>query len=192
MSDVIEYTFVLKDKGTHNQGWWLKLSSIEQLCDYLEKTNGRRYGKVLENYMRGNEWDNTPKEHMPHMDAEALTRAIVMNSSNKNLTIIEGISDFSANIALNQLNKIQDTGCIYINRVGGYHGSYEGEPSYDFIKRKELIFPNFKKDEIRIKQFDCGMHYYAFIDNVQVRDGDTLKWNTYDEAYKQALQYSDE
>ena len=56
-----------------------------------------------------------------------------------------------------------------------------------FVRRKELVFPNFKRDEIRIKKFPNGEHYYAYIDDMQVRDGDTLKWNTYEEAYNQAL-----
>lgn len=25
------FTFVLKDKGTNNQGWWLKINSIKEL-----------------------------------------------------------------------------------------------------------------------------------------------------------------
>ena len=31
-----------------------------------------------------------------------------------------------------------------------------------------------------------GNHYYAYIDDVQVRDGDKLKWDSYDEAYSYA------
>ena len=34
-----------------------------------------------------------------------------------------------------------------------------------------------------------GEHYYAYIGNMQVRDGDILKWNTYEEAYSKALEY---
>ena len=32
-----------------------------------------------------------------------------------------------------------------------------------------------------------GEHYYAYIDKMQVRDGDTLKWDTYKETYTHAL-----
>lgn len=30
----MSYTFVLKDKGTLNQGWWLKLSNINEVYEY--------------------------------------------------------------------------------------------------------------------------------------------------------------
>ena len=32
-----------------------------------------------------------------------------------------------------------------------------------------------------------GEHYYAYIDKMQVHDGDILKWDTYEEAYAHAL-----
>lgn len=31
-------------------------------------------------------------------------------------------------------------------------------------------------------KIDKGQHYYAYVGDMQVRDGDVLKWNTYDEA----------
>ena len=31
-----KFTFVLKDKGTHNEGWWLKVSNVDELADYYE------------------------------------------------------------------------------------------------------------------------------------------------------------
>ena len=34
----MKYRFVLKDKGTINQGWWLKISTQEELLNYLENT----------------------------------------------------------------------------------------------------------------------------------------------------------
>ncbi len=55
-----------------------------------------------------------------------------------------------------------------------------------FCRRKSLVFPNFKKSDIRIRKYDYGSHYYAFVGDMQVRDGDKLKWNTYEEAYLNA------
>ena len=56
-----------------------------------------------------------------------------------------------------------------------------------FCRRKSLVFPDFKKSDIRIQKYDCGSHYYAFVGDMQVRDGDRLKWNTYEEAYRLSL-----
>ena len=35
-------------------------------------------------------------------------------------------------------------------------------------------------------KIDKGQHYYAYVGDMQVRGGDVLKWNTYDEAYIRA------
>ena len=108
------------------------------------------------------------------------------------MNIFQAIESFSSMVAMNMLNSLQETGAIYINRVGGYHGYYKDSKENGFVRRKELVFPDFKKDEIRIKKFSNGEHYYAYIDDMQVRDGDTLKWNTYEEAYKQAIYFIEE
>ena len=49
-----------------------------------------------------------------------------------------------------------------------------------------MIFPDFKIDQIKIESFPGGKHFYAYIDNMPVRDGDTIKWDTYKEAYDYA------
>ena len=38
----MKYTFVLKDKGTINQGWWLKISSLSQLEDYIKEIGSQK------------------------------------------------------------------------------------------------------------------------------------------------------
>lgn len=178
----MDYTFVLKDKGTDNQGWWLKISNVNQFIDYLEQTTSTRNGKMFEDY-----WSH--RGDVTHCRTD--TYCVAKHSERNNLSFLQGLNSFSQMVALQQLKTIEETGCIYINRVGGYHGSYEGEPKYDFCRRKELVFPDFKKDQIRIKRFTGGEHFYAYIDDTQVRDGDVMKWNTYDEAMEKALMYLD-
>lgn len=51
------FTFVLKDKGTNNQGWWLKINSIEELQEYNEKTESpviKEFKDVLNRRMSDN------------------------------------------------------------------------------------------------------------------------------------------
>ena len=189
----MEWLFVLKDKGTSNAGYWLKISSVDELVEYMKTTNPTRYGKAFENYVYGKDYDGITNSHRPHLDAEPLTQAIIMNAQNMKekydvaMNIFQAIESFSSMVAMNMLNSLQECGAIYINRVGGYHGYYKSSEENGFVRRKELVFPDFKKDEIRIKQFSNGEHYYAYIDDMQVRNGDTVKWNTYKEAYEQAL-----
>lgn len=191
----MEWLFVLKDKGTNNAGYWLKISSIDELIEYLKITNPTRYGKAFENYIYGKEYGAKSMQHGPHLDAAPLTDAIVLHSQNMKtkyniaMNILQAINDFSSMVAINMLNRIQESGAIYINRVGGYHGFYDSSEENGFVRRKSLTWPNFTRNDIRIKQFPEGTHFYAYIDDVQVRNGDTLKWNTYGEAYEQALSY---
>lgn len=86
----------------------------------MKKVNPTRYGVVVENYISG-------KHILP------LTAAIEQYSRMKGYNIIQGIKGFEMDVATNQMNKLQESGAIYINRVGGYHGAYKGEPVYDTL-----------------------------------------------------------
>lgn len=184
----MEYLFVFKEGG-----WWLKISSLEELIEYHEQTNGKRYGNVLDNFIQGKEFNLMRKgqptnTHMPHYKEANLTMAIAYHASNNKMSIIESISDYIGTIARNQLRDLMDYGAIFINRFGGYHGDVD-QSFNKFVRRKQLVFPDFKENEIRVEQFPNGKHYYAYIGDTQVRDGDILKWDTYKEAYKKALEY---
>jgi hypothetical protein len=181
-----KFKFVLKDKGTRNQGWWLQLSSIEELTAYIEKTSPTRYGNVFENFLLGKEYNDTSKEHVPHPTEADLTAAIHQYAGMQNMNFIDAMMSVRNEVALRQLHEIQEHGSIFINCVGGYHSASKYDKCYDIVYRDDLIFPNFKKSDIRITKFPYGQHYYAYIDDMQVKDGDTLKWNTYEEAYAQA------
>ena len=189
----MSYTFVLK-----NGGWWLKISSLEELVDYYKTTKGtNKWWNVIDNYIQGKEFNEYKRKrslisntHMPHEKEANLAQAVVYHAANNNQNIIEAIMELSGTIASNQMRDLQERGAIYINRLGGYHGDSTQE-KLPFIHRDKLVFPNFQEKEIRVKQFPNGEHWYAYIDDVQVRDGDTLKWNTYKEAYTQAKKYID-
>ena len=185
------FTFVLRDKGTNNQGWWLKISNVDELCEYYTETAPTRNGRVFENYMYGKEWNFAHEgyeneSHCPHSGEATLTDAVVRYSCNNNLNILQGIQGFTQMVALQQLEEIKEHGIIYINRVGGYTWKGENDVEYAFVKREKLVFPDFKKDQIKVSKFPYGSHYYAYIGDLQVKDGDKIKWNTYDEAYRQA------
>ena len=125
-------------------------------------------------------------QHAPHRKEAPITDAIVRYATNKNLTILEGIRGFQSMVASQQIDTILNCGAIYINKNGGYHGYYK-DKEYAFVHRDKIIFPDFKKNEIKVSKFPYGNHYYAHIDDLEVRDGDNIKWNTYEEAYNQAL-----
>lgn len=177
------YRFVFK-----NGGWWLKISTLEELIDYQEKTKlknpiARGFRSVLNCREFGKPINGEPIR--PHVNTEGY--AIGLNAQNNNMSLFESATSLAIQMDNNQVETLKKGLNLYFNSVGGYHsGKNDYTQWYDSDK---LIFPDFKKNQIKVEQFPMGKHYYAYIDNMQVRDGDTLKWNTYEEAYEQALQY---
>ena len=180
-----DFLFVLKDKGTSNQGWWLKIDDFESLDDYYGLVNPTRYGKVFENYVYGKEFNRNSCEHMPHHKEADLTQAVVMYAQRHKMNILNGLQGFQLMVAENQMKRIEEDGAIYINQVGGYHGYYEGDKEYAWVRRKNLVFPDFKKEDIRVKQFPNGTHYYTYVGDLELKG----KCNTYESAYKKGEEY---
>ena len=172
----MKYTFVLKDKGTINQGWWLKISSLSQLEDYIGKVGS---SKVVKGIFNAKGYYDK-KEH-----ADTLAQLIIQKATLDNTSIVGAGLSIQASVISSQIDALQ-FGPIYINAYGGWHSG--GEYS-DYLHRDQLVFPDFGKEQIRIKQFDGGKHYYAYIGDLQIKDGDKLKWDTYEEAYNQAISY---
>lgn len=173
----MEYTFVLKDKGTANQGWWLKITKLSELEDYIGKVQSKVIARGLFNYLEY----KGGREHL-----NELGNTMVMLAKNNNTDVYSSALSLQSSVIRAQVNALSCGEVIYINSAGGWHAG--GEYS-DFVHKDKPVFPDFTDDSIRVKKFDGGKHYYAYVGNIQVRDGDVLKWNTFNEAYKQALKY---
>lgn len=172
----MKYLFVYK-----NDTWWLKITTIDELFNYSDKTNAR-WGKAFDSLIHSKEFYSDGMEH-----ASNLAFVIGMMGSRNKMNAIEATAELRSKIFDAQLDLIMEGHTLFINENGGYHYDYEGDKPYtQFIWRDELVFPNFSKNEIRIKKFTGGQHFYAYIGDMQVRDGDNLKWDTYEEALKQA------
>lgn len=109
----------------------------------------------------------------------------VMQAEKNELSILDGFRSLNMEIGLGQMRTMEEYGAIYINCVGGYTF---GLNYNQFCRRKELVYPDFKESDIRIKQFQGGEHYYAYVGDMQVRDGENFKWNSHKEAYDKALE----
>lgn len=178
----------MKDKGTHNQGWWLRIQSMEELLDYLELTYPTQSSRIIQNYLN----DKSGLD-IPHPESESLTQAVVLyGQQNPGFTIYQAIAGFNATRVTHLVKNLEEYGTVYINCVGGSTFKYN-DIEYAVVRRNNLVWPYYKEEDVRVKKFDGGTHWYAYIGDVQVKQGtgnDTImKWDTYDEAYQAALSY---
>lgn len=172
----MKYLFVYK-----NDCWWLKIKTVDELTNYSQKTDGR-WAKAFDSLIHAKEFYEDGKEH-----ASNLAYVIGQWGVNREMNVVEAVADFRSRIFDAQLDLILEGHIIFINEKGGYHfDTKNDEPVTQFVWRDELVFPNFPENEIHIKHFPGGKHFYAYIGDMQVRDGDVLKWNTYEEAMEQA------
>lgn len=174
----MKFRFVLKDEGTRNQGWWLKVSTVEEYFIYKAALG---FGDPL---VQGVYDYATQIGHHNHL--ESLPTILYILAQHRGISIIEVARQLGIESSYIQLDLLDKGFNLYFNRAGGWQ--YGKNEFTQWVDKDELVFPVFKKNEIKIKQFIDGTHFYAYIDNMQVRDGDTLKWNTYEEAYNKALQ----
>ena len=172
----MKYRFVLRDKGTPMQGWWLKISTIEELLNYHERTESPMISGFnrLVGIKRGGDTEKTGAEIYIERYAE-----------NRGMSVVEAVSEIDAGILGDQMSVLLKGYNVYINQRGGW---FFGAKDYsDWYDSENLVFPDFTKEQIKIEQWGGGKHYYAYIGKMQVKDGDTVKWNTYEEAYQQAM-----
>ena len=151
---VTEYKFIFEEP---DNGWWLEVDSAKKLIDYHKKTE-KFYGDVIADYL------NNKDEHWH----SKRTYAVVMYAQKHHLTIYDAVIQFRMMIAQQQLEQIHKYGAIYINSSGGYHANAVYK---HFVIKDKFIFPDYKDTDIKINQFPGGTHWYAYIGNMQIKNG---------------------
>ena len=185
----MEYLFVYGDNG-----WWLKITTIEQLTEYHKKTNNRFAGaldlywsykkngkNIMDAYMEMPIQERI--DLMQNRDFKYLQCAIIQAEKIKG-TIFDGFRSVNIEAGMNELDTLKEYGAVFINSAGGH--THEVQYT-QFCRRKEFVFPDFKESDIRITTFKGGTHYYAYIGDMQVRNGEKLKYDTYNAAKNAAL-----
>ena len=179
----IDYLFVW------DKGWWLKIDTIEKLTDYYEHVLPTRYEGAINLYKKilmdkeksEGVFDyimRKPIEErikiMQTKDFQFMYMAIRNAEKRDNMTFLDGIRAINFEMAESDVKYIREDGAVYFNCAGGKTFSVD---YVQFCRRKNLVFPDFKESDIRVKKQTGGTHYYAYIGDMQVRDGDILKWN---------------
>ena len=172
----MKYRFVLRDKGTPLQGWWLKISTLEELLNYHERTESQ----MVTGFKR-----LVGIQKSAGAETAGVEMYIESYAANRGLSLVEASSEIDAGILGDQMGLLLKGYNVYINQRGGW---FFGARDYsDWYDSENLVFPDFTEKQIRIEQWGGGKHYYAYVGKLQVKDGDTIKWNTYEEAYRQAM-----
>ena len=171
----MDYLFVLKDKDTMNQGWWLKLSTLEDVGNYFETKFTDMMTQGYHSLMQSKEFGHGV------MHANEIATLCGLMSENLGIPATQVSQMISSNLLSAMIDAILQNKVIYVNKKGGWHAAEE-EKDLEWVRKKELIFPVFKRNQISIKKFPRGTHFYAYVDGLQLRNGDQIKWDTYDEA----------
>ena len=105
------------------------------------------------------------------------------------MSIVEALSYMREDVIETQLSAIRKGHTIYINDASGYN--FNIIPEF-YVLQKTISFPHWTEKDIRIKQWGeeaKGSHYYAYVGDVEVHDGDIIKWDSFQEAYDVAKRY---
>ena len=109
-----------------------------------------------------------------------LLQAGMIMAQKCNTTLYGAFKSLQVEFGMALHQDVMENGEIFVNPVGRKTFSLD----YDqFVWRSHLAFPDYSVNDIRIKQFEGGTHFYAYLGDAQLRDGEKLKWNTYGEAY---------
>ena len=198
------FTFVFANAPSEARGWWLMISDMDNLAEYIEKTHGNpRMAEALNIYTRlhtkGQE--SYPKKSvreviadMPAEERIKLTTdsssawnimyAALMQAENIGGTILDGFRCLNMDYGVAYIRNIREDGVCFINQNGGCNSIIEYN---DWCRKNDLVWPDFTKDDIRVKQFPGGDHWYAYIGSMEVHNGDTLRFWSKDDAWNAAV-----
>lgn len=173
----MSYTFICTPQKT----WWLKLTTMEQLQEYWKQVFDPKMQQTLSTISDTREYGNG--QH--HCDN--LHDLIGVLAQHKRVSFTDSHSQVLLDMRTSQEQALRKHGTIYINRDLGWNvGSKEVE---QFVHRNSFDFPVMKADRVKIERFPYGTHYYVFIDGVQLRCGNDVKFATEQEALKFAQKY---
>lgn len=176
------------DKWTffHNgYAWWLRIESPEQLARYCELTDCERFGGSMMHtaYQRMANRSDFETGLSAELDLLSKIRQESLLTTTGKL-----VSDAHYTYFLN----LQRCGFVNINRLGGCNSS--SWPMNVVVRRDKLIFPTLSRKDVVIKTWEWGekekylyrpghqYHWYAYVGDVRLKDGDKDKWDTRAEA----------
>ena len=161
----------------YENNWHLKIDNVEQLVDYSEKMSD----SWVEALFRTS--DSTKKES-DTTDKKAAY--IQMFAEAREISYLDAIQQILKNTMVTQIELLDAGKTLLFNPSGGYQFTTKDIIFDNYTSSQYPVFPHFTTDDIRMKQFPNGDHFYAYIGDIWVKDGDIVKHNTKDEAFTAA------
>lgn len=179
-----------KWKFIHNgTSWWLRIESSEQLLEYIKATDSSRFGESMIRIGRRNSRGESKDTH----NQDGLEGAIetLWKYSGIPLDVITGQVMMACHDTYWKL--LREDGFVNINPVGGCNSFNMDIKAVEY--RKNMIFPHYTEKDVKIKTWEWEekkngvtrpsgykYHYYAYLGDMQIKDGDKEKWDTKEEA----------
>ncbi len=164
-------------------GWYLKITSIEQLLIYLMDYERCKHAEAFINYTKSKEFHKEFKHKddkwigaYPHLTGK-------LESFNSIQAVITGEVSSSLTFNFSQNTKfklLQEYGHILINHNTGCTWLTDRYKIVETIEMPDIIFPIDNK--IKIIKWPAGKHYYAKVGALDVVIAGKQKWNTHTEA----------
>ena len=153
-----------------NGGWWLIIKDLDQFFEYHERTDGNYAADFI---LSGRSKDGRDQK-------------IEKIANLRGISCFEAAALVSSGVFKAQLEALSRGETLYINQAGGWNNCVIPELTIVFDK---FAWPGWQASDIKVEQWADGYHWYAYVGNVQIKDGDTIKWPTKYEAFKAAMGY---
>lgn len=172
----------------------LKVQTEQELMFWYENVQAKNINRGVEDFMFSKDCDyllGRTESRYSHIrtDMGRVIRNICDVSALKgeNKKIWEIAADFVGKVVANMWKCLETYGTLYISPTGAYFYPVGEIAVMDTITKDDFVFPN-STMKINITKWPEGKHFYARIDHLDVKDSEgNLKWNTHEEAYKQAV-----
>ena len=156
--------------------WCLRITTEDELEEYIRKTNGSRIHRAMKNggeVLRGVAHFNNGLA----MVAEA--RARNMESS-----FVLGLVNVLDQVFEQQMRLLAQGNILYMKASGGYSFDDEEGSRYELLQIKEDKEIAFPFTEVRYISWPGGKHVYAKAGDVDIEWEGKQKWDTQQEAEK--------
>ena len=182
----LKFQDIIDNRTGVKYNYMLVIDNIPDLEMYFEKAFQSKIRLAWDNLIE----TSKGKAHINNTLGRLIYHRLNSDKANgRNKSILETTCNVLDQVLNGQADCIRKYGKIYVNKMGAYFPHSEDiEVIDEFMSDgKNIIFPSYTKDDIRITKWEGGKHYYAYVGDFWVysANGDK-KFDTEREAMQVA------